>query len=388
VIVLIALLGIPLSGKQWRDSLAILVTLAYVGLVFVAYYPEARFGLPSMPFMIIMSAYAIDSLACSVKGIKVDPRRKRIYVFSIGSVILLLLSMLITVPLLLQVFPYINVIYAHIFVLFVRNIFLLSLIPVVYFLVLGQVGQKMAMTVSLLPILMVSIIYNTNAFASGTWHEWKARLSDPSMVIRQEIRLPEDISQFQNASLKIDMLEGPGRSYDLVVRVNEQGVKRYSGGLSVDDNNAVARNVFYRQVLQLQNKPAEKVRQWFSVPIDFSFLVGRDKIYVDIAIERKNNKGNNYVDVFGDYQIAKGFFEGPSLNSYKVGAKTSFAKYLIEDDFRLWDRTKIESNWSSSVFYNGSLWSTDDLSSDMGMQSGSYRIRLQLERGDGSIAAY
>jgi len=93
----------------------------------------------------------------------------------------------------------------------------------------------------------------------------------------------------------------------------------------------------------------------------------------------------NYVIIFGDYTTTtdKNLFEGPCFP--RSDLDTSLVKIMpYSGDYRFERITPLNSRKTISEYYNGLEWEQKDLSSLRGIQSGSYRIRIQLIDKDGS----
>lgn len=387
-IVLLGLIGIPLSlALDWRRSAAIMATLAYFSLIWMATKVEARYNMALMPYVIVMAALALHCLIVSARKMRGDVCRRAAVASSGVSLGLCSLWLIASPQMLLSAFATMSALSAHYFSALLGNLLLISLVPLLYLVVKASLDARRSCFISLFPILVLLLGYNLHVFTTETWHVWRTRLSNPAQRIHQEILLPDDfeLSRFVGGSIVIDMLGGARKSYDLIIEVNEQQIQHYEGGLRVDADEFDFHHRFYNQLMKAQNREPEDLRQWFEMPVDLSLLADTDRVTVDVYLTGDSEGRDSYVDLYGDYASGSGrVFEGPSFALAR--SETSLYKYLFDDDFRLVSRTPLESPYSSSAFYDGSTWSHTDLSPEIGVQSGEFRIRVKLLRQDGTVA--
>lgn len=389
-IVLLGLIGIPLSlALDWRRSIAITATLAYFSLIWMATKVEARYNMPLMPYVIVMAALALHFLIVCARKMRSDVCRWAAVSSSGVSLGLCSLWLIASPQMLLSAFATMSTLSAHCFSALLGNLLLISLVPLLYLVGKTTLDARRSSFISLSPILVLLLGYNLQVFTTETWHVWRTRLSNPAQRIHQEILLPGDIelSRFVGGSIVIDMLGGASKSYDLIIEVNEQQIQHYEDGLRVDADEFDFYHKFYNQLMRAQNREPEDLRQWFEIPVDLSLLANTDRVTVDVYLAGDSEGRDSYVDVYGDYASGGGrIFEGPSFALAR--SETSLYKYLFDDDFRLVSRTPLESPYSSSAFYDGSTWSHTDLSPEIGVQSGEFRIRVKLLRQDGTVAIF
>ena len=387
-IVLLGLIGIPLSlALDWRRSAAIMATLAYFSLIWMATKVEARYNMALMPYVIVMAALALHCLIVSGRKMRGDVCR-RAAAASLGVSLGLGSLWLIASPqMLLSAFATISALSAHCFSALLGNLLLISLVPLLYLVGKTSLDARRSCFIALFPILVLLVGYNLCVFTTESWHVWRTRLSKPAQRVHQEILLPDDfeLSCFVGGSIVIDMLGGPSKSYDLIIEVNDQQIQHYEERLRVDVDEFDFYHKFYSQLMTAQNRQPEDLRQWFEIPVDLSLLANTDRVTVDVYLTGDSEGRESYVDVYGDYVSGSGrIFEGPSFALAR--SETSLYKYLFDDDFRLVTRTPLESPYSSSAFYDGSSWLHTDLSPQIGVQSGEFRIRVKLLRQDGTVA--
>lgn len=387
ILVCLALVGIPLSlVTAGRKPIVLVLILAYFCVVWMATHAEPRYNLSLMPYVIIMAASTLGFLRDSASRMHATVHKSRFCLAWVVALFLGLLSLVVVIPVLVAVSDGGAVISAYLLTVLLRGLFLLSFGPLLYSISRATLDSKNAAAVAAFPVLVLSVGFLLNASTSKTWHEWTARLSDPSQRVRQTIELPDtlDVGSFGEATLMIDMDSGPGTSYDLIVEVSGEQTKRYEGGLSVDPGKFDSFHKFYNQLATARHMEARDLRQWFEIPVDLFLLEGRDAVVVEVYLASDAHGVGNYVDIYGDYAISdERVFEGPSFPLSPLD--TSLYKYAHDDDYRLESRTGLESAQSTSAYYDGLSWSHTDLSPDIGMQSGEFRVRLKLLRPNGTV---
>lgn len=387
-IVCTALLGIPLSlVRGWKRSLAMIVLLAYVTLIWSLQSTEVRHNMALMPYMMIMASGALGFLVSVGREVRASPQRRRILI-ALGIFLgFCLLSMACTLPLvslMLKGAPLLSTYYAAILV---RNGLLLCFVPILYLLTRIRLARRAAALVSVFPIVLLLIGYDVQALTSKTWHGWTSRLSEPGQHVRQEIVLPEDfdLGWWRKGMLLIDMHSGPGKGYDLIVEVNGEQVMEYRNGLRIRADWWGYHYTFYPSRLEAQGRRPEDLRQWFVIPVDLPLLAGTDRVVVDLYLIGEAEVPGAYVDIYGDYAWTKGrIFQGPcfAVTAKDARMETSIYKYSYDDDYRLDCEVELMSDESRGSYFNGTRWSDSDLSERPGVQSGEFRIRLQLKRAN------
>lgn len=347
---------------------------------------EVRHNMALMPYMMIMAGGGLGFLVSVGRGVRASLHRRRILI-SFGIFMgLCFVSLVAALPFLSGVLKQVPVLSLYYVTILVRNGLLLSLVPLLYLLARMRLDRRASAFVCVFPIVMLLIGYDVQALTSKRWHGWMGRLSEPGQRIRQEIVLPDylKVSRWREGKVLIDMQGGPGKGYDLIVEVNGERMMEYRGGLQVpatwlEPLTNVHRD-FYRQRLEVQGREPEDLRQWFEIPIDLSLLADTDHIVVEVYLARSSGEPGNYVDIYGDYAWSEDrLLEGPCFGL--TAEEISMFSWVYDDEFRLDCRTPLESLESASAFFDGGRWLYEDLSPALGLQSGEFRIRLQLVVG-------
>ena len=466
MVVLAALWGLMFALPIWRQSLFVMLPVGYFALIALVSVIEVRHALPAFPFIIVMSAYAVAFLIHHLRGLMeraphpLPPLRKRRGIgilfpspsgwgrgwgglagLALLAGLLYLLSRSMTAPHLLAAFPRVSAPTAHALALASVNAFLAALGVLTYALVRhptsppqspspkrrgggwkqsplppspserGQ-GVRWGILTACFPVCMIALVANLHGVLAEDWREWKVRLDDRQLKIRQQIVLPAKLPEFAEAYLKFDLRGGPGHNYDLAITVNGQEIKRYQHGVAPDAETSAYLQAAYggsfRLYLDFQRKTARDLRQWFTVPLDRPVLLRTSTLVIEAQLE--GGGGPHYVDLYGDYPAANQD-SPPRLPAFGLGTnRTSLYKYLLDDEYRLWALSEVKDNtqlpsqigvtmavskdtdadltrWQqylppvtmSSRFFDGNRWREDDLSPERGRQAGQYRIRLLLK---------
>ncbi len=121
------------------------------------------------------------------------------------------------------------------------------------------------------------------------------------------------------------------------------------------------------------------MRQWFSLPVPLDWLKENQPNEIVIAWNGKPaflEEGLGGLQIAGDFPPQHaGKFEGPLFQNNL--AETSIYRFVAEDDWRL--KGAMEYPGGKSSFYDGARWQP---------RRGAYRIRLLLQKKDGTSSIY
>lgn len=382
VIFILALFGIPLSFRSWPRSSLLLAVLLYLSSMALLADLEIRYALPVMPFLSILAACCLYFLILIIRQIV---RRKHPGGYVIPVLIcglLFYLSRLLTIPFLKDHIPFWGTDTAHIIHEIIICLFWLSLIALVYKSGRTIFPPRFCWLLACFPVAVMAICVRSYSSINPYWHEWAVRLSEPGRKVRQVIELPPDIDRYRRVELKIDMLSGGGNGYDLDISVDGTPIRRYQRGLTMDWDHYIRTRRGFPIYLKYHRRKLGDLKQWFTVLIPKELLKGKERIAVDITLSAISGGEGDYVDIYGDYLPADNplWYEGPALDRNRT--TLSAYKYAVEDEWRIWEKTEIPTP-AECLFYNGSRWQKDDLSSSPGRQDGRYRIFLTYSRRRG-----
>ncbi|MCX6349933.1 MAG: glycosyltransferase family 39 protein, partial [Candidatus Aureabacteria bacterium] len=358
---LAALLGI--GPVAWPFLACCLYTWA---LCFIA-DAEARYTLPAIPFMITAAVYFLYRLGRGAFSLWKMRRHGR-YLFSFflaAGGLLFLLSRLTLPPRFLSLFPGMDFIFAHrLHALFV-SLFLLSPFPVLIILYRDVLSGWRRWMAVLLPSLAAIAFYLSTLSIHPFWRQWTVRLARSGQKITQRIVLPPEQTLWKGAELKLDLVSGPGRDYDLLVKVDGELVRRFERGLSADPDSFIAQRRAFPIYLKEQGRRLTEVRQWFSVPLDPAKIAGKKEIAVELELEPLGASRGSWVELYGDFDDP-GAAEIPTFS--QSPAELSLYRYLVEDDWRLWRRLAVLPG--ESLYTEDGKSRGKDLSPAPGLQTG------------------
>lgn len=387
-IVFFGLTGIFLVFHIWQKSLLVSISCVYIIFIYPLLHIESRYNLPLMPLMALMSGYSLGFFIDSCKSFKKIILKKVFFVSLAIPVFLCFLMHYLSVPVLIQIFPKMAPAFANAALYFIKDLFILSISLPLYLLISNQVKKRHAVLVSTAPLFIMVFLFNIGS-SDSTWHEWSSKLSNPGQYVYQKIILPQfNPDKIDKLNLEIDMSSGAIRNYDLIVEVNGKVAKSFRG-LPISEGKFDLED-FYMEIMKIIGLKPDELRQWFTIPLDPGLFKGADALNVKIFLENVYPGPGNFVRIYGDYRENPykriEIFKGPSFALNK--SEISHYKFAYSGDYRIDTETALQNLNVYSAFFNGYVLDRADLSSDRGIQSGEYRVRLQLLDKEGNAAFY
>ncbi len=380
-LLILGLFGLALCLGIGPHAWPFLITAMYAwGITFLA-DAESRYALPVMPFMIAAAVWFIHRFLRGILSLRHQGKTacRRLRLVFLLSFLLFCLSCVSRPPLLGAIFSSLSFPAAYLLWIGLSSLFIFSLIPLllnVYRPILLGWRRWIA---SLVPPLFLILIFLSALKVHPRWHQWKVRLAAPGETIRQTISLPPDLSSYRSADLKLDLVSGPDRRYNLDVKVDGKTVRRFIRGLVPDPAAYIAHRRAFPIYLREQQMSLSQVRQWFTVPLDIRTLAGKKRIEVELKFSPLVPSDRNYIDLYGDYGFSSDpyLFEGPTFS--QSPGELSLYKYLFDLDWRLWRRRR-RATLMESAYGGPDQLKEGDLSPARGRQTGNYRIILLLSR--------
>ncbi len=379
VVLVLALIGMPLSLRRWRVAIPLIVATLYLWLTYVVVKIEVRYAVTPMPMMICFAAVAVAFLSTGWHLAWRAGRRRRLVVLAAATAAGLVALSMASIGRLLQLLPFAPAAVHRVRV----AAMLVAMVWAAY--VAAELAHHLWRRAAVLALLAPALAAAALVVLFGrplaqTWREWHCTLTPNREIARQEFVLPAGVERPLSAQLKLDLLPERAGRYDVVVRVNGEEIKRYRGGVRRSDADLPAEG-YYQQVFVARRRTLEPDKAWYTIPISPERIAPGNRLAVDVALE---GEGEGGLAIFGDYPPDPSTYTGPSLVSPVVTADTSLYKYLAEGDFRM-RRSVPLSGSSRSRFYDGTTWSDLDLALDPGRQQGRYRIFLVLEYERGIV---
>ena len=352
------------------------------GMCFLA-DAESRYTLPMMPFMIMTAVWFADRIIGA--GLKLRrgkrPGRSRLILLLLISGVLLLLGIFGSPAFTMTALPGLSFIGAHRLRVVFVCLFLLSLIPPLLISYQALIAGWRRYLAAIGPPIFILLVYLSALKVHPAWHEWSVRLSNSEQVVRQTINLPADLKNYRSMDLKLDLVSGPNRRYDLTISIDGEVVRRFDGGLTPDPASWIPpdKRRAFPIYLRATKRKMPDIRQWYTVPLDIKKLEGRRTVEVEIRFSPAEEDEACYVDLFGDYSFgnSRDIFEGPTFS--KSPSRLSLYKYLFDDDWRIWEKVAVAPAAGESYAGPGKS-RRDDLSPRAGIQTGVFRIFLELSR--------
>jgi Dolichyl-phosphate-mannose-protein mannosyltransferase len=378
LLLVLALIGMPLSLRRWRVAVVLLVTTIYLWLVYMAVKIEVRFAVMAMPMMICFAAVALTVLSRGAqRAWRAGQRARLVALLAVTTV--LALATTVSIPRLLQWLP-----------LTPDGANALRVTVILALIVwLAHVAAEMASpwwrrsrSLALLApsVVIAALVLLVGRPLAQDWREWQSTLAPNRGMVSQEFVVPGAIEQPRSAELDFDLLPGPVGGGDVVVRVNGDEIKRYRGGLARDDGD-LSEDFYYHWLVAARGRTQTPERAWYRIPISPGLITPGNHLTVELALEGDRDASGS-LEIFGDYVAAPAPYPVPSLFSPQRDADTSVFKYMAEGDFRLRRPLQL-ADFGRSRFHDGHGWTEQDLGTDPGRQSGRYRIFLVLDSPDG-----
>jgi len=378
VLLLAGLFGLFLLPVRGLKAWPVIISLLYGwGMAFAA-DAEARYGLTQMPLMILAGVFFGEQV---VLGIAARFRRRSepgILPWLAVAAGLAVLS-LAAQPRFTLLFPGLSFPAAWRLRMALVSLFFLSLVPLLFRIYRGRAAGWKRSAAAVIPPGILLLIYLSAVRVHPWGRQWTTRLSSREQAVRQTIPLPEDLTRYRSGELKLDLLSGPARRYDLTVSIDGEVVRKFRDGLTPDPASWVPENrrrAFPVYLRETKRSMAE-VRQWYTVPLDLARLAGKPEVEVEVRFAPGWNDPGCWVDLYGDYRYFDdpAVFEGPTLTGSP--GRLSLYKYLVDDDWRIWEKTAVLPVRAAEYLGPGKS-REGDLSPAAGLQTGNFRIFLQF----------
>ncbi len=388
-LIILALVGIPLSVTVLHHSWLFLSIIVYVTSAFIPTIGLPRYAVPAMPFVIIMAAYALLSFGDMLKCYRKRLISSRYFPLLLATITFAGLQYYLTVSALLSLFPQWPPGLCHATTIILANLFFIIIACWGYQLFSFRFkNRRLSLYAISFPLIIVILLYNNTALTSKNWHEWSCHLLSPHQKIKHTILVPDDLNrdEYISATLMIDMFGGGGDAYTFGVEVNGELIKKFQNGITARKGKFEKKffGLYKSFFFDTYGLTPEDLRQWYEIKLPWHFLKNNSQLVIECSLGGTVDDNRNSVIVFGDYHTTNtsNLFEGPCFP--RSDEDTSIFKILpYSGDNRFEKITLLNSKKTMSEYYNGLEWQANDLSSVRGIQSGSYRIRVELVRKDG-----
>lgn len=394
-IVVMGVLGVFLGLGVRREPLFLIGVVAYVLVTLVAFPLEIRIAMPAMPFLCVLAGGTVDFVATCLGDLwHGDANRKKQFLHSLSvAAVVLGLFCFLSVPILLRFVPGLGPLAAHRLTVLSAIVLAAVIARLAHLVLRTRLPSHRALFVAGLGTCVFWGLWILHAGADGTWRRWSVRLVDSEVRLRQQIALPEELGPVKWTAVFVDMNSGPGRNYGLGLWLNGRVLAYWPQGLVIEQSGPLGEDLQYRILLAQQRRPLEEVPQWVVIPIDPARLSGLRgavlELRMGIGSGSAGDPRTDYVEVYGDYRTtAEPVFNGPTFNALGVTARTSFYRYVIDGEYRLWESVPFATGWPRSEYVVSSGPFSDDLSSAAGLQTGQYRMFIVAMGEDGVIRVY
>ena len=389
-LIILGLLGTVMSFTHWFYCWPLYFTFLYVTSVYIPIIGIPRYAVMAMPFVIILAAYAM----LYILRVLINERKRLVsfqfFLLCCCTIITAGTALYLDVPALLAAFPHAPLMRLYAIAIILMNSLFIALAILFYrILALGSDVKKLTRYAVAFPLFAVMVFYTNDVLTSTTWREWHCLLYSSNQKIRQTILFPDDINDndYDRATLMIDMFPGGGHEYDLQVTANGEVVQRYQGGIKSSEAKFDKKffGLYKSFLFDTYKLKPEDLRQWYEIALPPHMLRDNTRLVIECSISGSGDSRKNHVLIFGDYQTTgdSNMYIGPCLP--RGDEDTSLAKIMpYSGDYRFEKVTPLASTGTISAYYNGQEWQETDLSNLRGIQSGNYRIRVELIRKDGT----
>lgn len=389
-LVLLALVGIPLSLTVWHHCWLFFSIFLYVTIAYIPIIGLPRYAVPAMPFVIILATHALFVIIDTLKHHGKHLFSSMFFPHFIATGVLIITTYFVNVPNLLNLFPQTSPTLLYMVTIISVNLFLFVIAYWGYVMFILHFNHRFrSLYLIALPLATVMVLFNNSAFTSKTWHEWEAPLSLPYQKVKQTIVFPHDLNfeEYSEARVLIDMFPGGGEEYNFQVNANGNVLKLYRNGIKAREKKFDQKffGLYKSFFFDTYKLSPEDLRQWYEIALPLHFLENNSPLVIECFLSGTVDRKANNVIVFGDYHTTrdKNLFEGPCFP--RSDLDTSLTKIMpYAGDYRFEKVTPLSNRKTISEYYDGRNWQREDLSSTRGIQSGSYRIRVELIGNNGN----
>lgn len=345
-LLILGLWGLCATLGRGPKAWPVLGAAGYIWSVCFLTSDTVRHTLPAIPLNTIAGAWFLflvfSGLKSSFRG---ENRRRGILTASIAaSVFLFVLAAFVRPQRVLYFFPRLYFSAAFSIWVAVAAIAVLGTTFPIYVLVSPRLGGWRRIAAAILPPVVILAVFFSALKVHPHWQEWKVRLRNQGDIARQTVYLPPDLESYRSAEIKLDLLSGPGRDYDLIVRVDGVEVRCFERGLVPDPGSYIANRRAFPIFLREQRRRLNQVRQWYTIPVDIREFKGREIITVEVEFSPRGIPGEeDWVDIWGDWDVLDDphLFRGPTFS--QSPGELSLYRYLFDDDWRIWRETELHA---------------------------------------------
>ncbi|MBC7262824.1 MAG: glycosyltransferase family 39 protein [Chloroflexi bacterium] len=389
-VVIMGVLGAFLGLGARREPLFLISVVVYVLVTLMAFPLEIRIAMPAMPFLCVLAGGAVDFVVACLGDLwrgDVDCRRRFLDGLVVAVIAFGLFSFL-PVPILLRIAPGLGPVVARGLTILLTVFLAATLARLGYLVLWTRLPRRRALFIAGFGTCVFLTLWLLHARVDGTWRRWSVRLVDSEVRLRQQIALPEELGPVKWAAVFVDMNSGPGRNYGLGLWLNGKVLAYWPNGLLIEQSGPLGEDLQYRILLEQQRRLLEEVPQWVVIPVEPTRLKRLRSVVLELGLGPAGNPRTDYVEVYGDYRLWEPVFNGPSFNALGVTERTSFYRYVIDGEYRLWEAVPFATGWPRSEYVVSSGSFVDDLSPVAGLQTGQYRMFIVAMGEDDVIRVY
>lgn len=403
-IFLLGLGGIGIGLIRWRLFAPLLFLLIAFAIVSVKWI-EIRHSLPFLPAIFIFAGLFLVHV---IEWTRQYPSQAK-KVAALGGLIALTIAVLygFKTSNLVTTLPFVRPV-----ILGIASdlaIIAVSLVwgGMIFHLAKRSLGYRQGLIVGFAPIFLFVALFGSYAYVSSEprWRAWSVDLGSLQLSVVQEIQLPSPLyaDQIESAEWLVD-LQTDLNPPPLAVAINGLWISpdqvHWQQFYCGSDHDEIKACGTYKRYARFANRSISTWPQWWSISVDPELLEGKDVL--SLTLNRDSATVN--FDTAGQIKLGGTFsnepetsFYGPSINAHSGGTKTSLYRWVVTQDWRIWETTKLASIYTRSSFVqpepisvraNGHASITKSVPSMVDQQNGHFGIRLLVRFKNGQQAIY
>jgi hypothetical protein len=229
-------------------------------------------------------------------------------------------------------------------------------------------------------IILIMVILNQN-FARQNWDEWKYEMISRQQKAAAKIYIPQDFRLLPDDKIRlaVDLTSPRDENYPFLMAVGGRAGQFYINQPPI--SHSYYQKMSYDVYEHFLDIAKEEMRAWRFIPLPTEFFnkLADSLGYIEIVLGINSEQAiGNQLTLYGNYD---NIYDN---KTYIPGLKHHSVERLVEKgDPRIWSDYQLSSDSVISYYIEGNLAQNDDLSPAGGVQTGRYRIYLEVLRADG-----
>lgn len=385
IILIVGFIGLlTLAVTRWSFAALPLLLVGYYAGIHLIFHSVARYNFSAIPMILLGTAFVVQQLFESWR----HRRREHVLPLTLALsclVIALALSPHIVVAITGREIGRVG---ATLLVV-ARTLLAFGGTYVMVRLLNASTTRYARIGISCTLATIIMVIGWSSLLARDQFAEFTCRLSEPQMKCGTRIYMRKipDMKLGEQLVVAIDMLSGNGRRNTFTSYVADTSMELIGGQPPL--SKLFYPKPAYRHFVRIEGEGIETFRQYAFLPVELDRVAAQftstGYLQIEIAINRRFDESNNYIELFGHQKTENRM---PFLPSVRA---TSLERYVEKNDPRLRERVNLLSDSAVSYYIprrSSEIVVGTDLSPATGIQTGRYNMFLMHFRPDGSIDVY